>query len=319
MFPFDDGRHNGTCDVQVFHASTIWGASSAPSFQAWRKRPGAAMVSIFAIGAGGGGGTGAVGVSGSGTGSGGAGGGSGAQVYFVGPACFIPDTLYVSPGIGAPGGQGSSGGSGGVTYVNVFPDKNSVNGLVVALNGSGGTNGASGTGAGGAGPVSSLSSWMSMGGRGSFTPLAGQAGATGVTTTLGNSISVPTTGLMVTGGAGGGGVPAAGVAGTNGGGITGSGSLQTQAGGLGGTGTTTPPTIGSHGYNALPYTQFGFFYGGCGGGSTHGSATGAGLVGANGGDGAIGCGGGGGGGALTGSTAGVGGRGGDGLVVIVQW
>lgn len=61
------------------------------------------------------------------------------------------------------------------------------------------------------------------------------------------------------------------------------------------------------------------YCGGTGGGSTHGSATGAGLVGARGGAGGRGCGGGGGGGALTGSSQGMFGLGGPGQVIIVSW
>jgi hypothetical protein len=145
---------------------------------------------------------------------------------------------------------------------------------------------------------------------------AGGFAAAGTSTT-----TVAITGLAYPG-TGGGGLPAAGNAGTNGGAYATIGSnlfFPNQPGGTGAPNATTPPTSGSNGISDIK----GLFYayGGTGGGSTHGSATGAGLVGASGGSGTYGSGGGGGGGALTGTTAGttIGGNGGDSIAIIYAW
>ena len=68
-----------------------------------------------------------------------------------------------------------------------------------------------------------------------------------------------------------------------------------------------------------PILNLGYRYGGTGGASTHGTATGAGLVQSNGGVGAPGCGGGGQGSALTGSTAGIVGWGGLAYAILTCW
>jgi len=301
---------NTLADVQVFRANSY---GTSIGWSTWRKRPGANMVSIFAVSAGGKGGNGVVGANS--TAAGGGGGGSSGQAYLIMPANMLPDTLFVS----VMGGAGASAGNS--TYVAVTPNEGSVYNLLirVQVGGAGGNaSGATAGAAGGAGTIPNVSSAI-LGGMGQATFLAGQAGIIGGTTVAGTALTLPTTGLRVTGGTGGGGLPAAATVGTAGGSFTVGGILPLQSGGIGATGTTTPGGAGSNGFSAMPGAPYGFFYGGTGGGSSHGSATGAGLVGGNGGDAGYGCGGGGGGGALTGSAQGLGGRGGDGLVIIVQW
>jgi hypothetical protein len=148
--------------------------------------------------------------------------------------------------------------------------------------------------------------------------IAGQAGSAGGASVSAGALTLPTTGLLVTGGSGGGGLPAAATGNTNGGSLAGPGvapwisinnvSLQ-QA--------TQPAESGSSGH--MPVANLLYFYGGVGGCSTHGSATGAGLTQSSGGNGNYGCGGGGSGAALTGSTAGVAGKGGPAICIITCW
>lgn len=298
-------------DVQVFLPNS---PSSTTGWAKWRKRPGVSMVTIFMLGGGGSGGNGVVGANS--TAAGGGGGGSGGQSTLTIAADLLPSVLYVNAGVGgiAPAGAGQA------SRVSLSSTTTSSHQVLTANGGSGGGNAAGAT-AGAAGGAASAQNTgnnpMCVAGHTTF--LAGQAGIIGGTTVAGGSGSQPTNGLRCMGGTGGGGLPAAGVAGTAGGGIPSSDPiLLGQPASAGGSTATTPPTHGSNGYCTLP--PYGFFIGGTGGGSTHGTATGAGLVGAPGGAGGIGCGGGGGGGALTGSTAtNLGGRGGDGIVIIVAW
>lgn len=305
----------GLSDVQIFTANSPTSTGTEDGGQIWRKRPGASMVSFFALGAGGSGGHGAVGaVSAAG---GGGGGGSGAQIYTEIPAILLPDLLYVYVGVG---GQAPAG-TGGSTYVSIAPAGNIVaNNTVLKAGGatggataSGGSGGTRGTG-GGTTAAGTMSLCLS-----NFQSIIGQDGIAGSNSGAGNTVTISTGTLRVTSGAGGAGLNGSGVAGSAGGAFVVAGVFPAHPGGLGGSAATTPPTGGANGYSAMPGCLYGFFYGGAGGGSSHGSATGAGLFGGNGGSGSYGCGGGGGGGALTGSTQGLGGRGGDGLVIISSW
>ena len=302
---------NKLADVQVFYPNST---ASNVGWQTWTKRPGATMVSIFCVGGGGSGGNGVVGAAS--TAAGGGGGGSSSQSYVECPAIMLPETLFVAVGVGgiAPVGTGQ------ISRVCINPSSVAGDTLVIANAGVGGgsASGATAGAAGAAGAIATIGT-MPLSGAGTSQLIAGMAGIIGGTTVSGGALTLPA-GLRVTGGTGGGGLPAGGVAGTAGGAFALGGALAfpAQIGGIGGAAATTPPTGGSNGYAAIP--PFVFFYGGTGGGSTHGTATGAGLVGAPGGAGGYGSGGGGGGGALTGSTAAnLGGRGGDGLVIIVQW
>lgn len=301
----------GIADVQIFAANAPTSTGTEDGCAVWRKRPGATMVTIFALGAGGGGGNGTVGAVS--TAGGGGGGGSGSQVYIEIPAFLVPDTLFVSVGVG---GQGN-GATGGRSIVQLAPGTYSAqNALFVETKGGTGGNsgaggGSSGTGGGvgaiGNNPLASCA----------FVTYAGQDGNSAPGPGSPSNKNLPVTGLRVSGGCAGAGLNGSGVAGSVGGVFTNpdARAFPTTVGGTAGSTATTPGGAGSNGFEMVK----GYWCGGTGGGSSHGSATGAGLVGGMGGNGGIGSGGGGGGGALTGSVQGLGGKGGDGLVIITQW
>lgn len=290
-----------TVDIQIYRGST----PSSSSWVTWMKRRGTSWVYIFGVGGGGNGGNGAIGAVS--TAAGGGGGGSGGQTVLLIPAFLLPDTLYVTVG-----------GQGNASRVSIYPDTTAQN-IVLVANGGGNGGNASGATAGAAGSAGAVATaaTMPLGAAGNMLLLAGQAGLIGGTTVAGGSLNVPTTGLRVTGGGAGGGLPASGN-GTAGGPVTGAGQIPTVAGGESGSGTTTPPGAGRPGFNNAFRSMF-YSLGGSGGGSTHATATGAGLVQAAGGAGGIGSGGGGSGGALTGSTSATGGQGGPGLIIIASW
>lgn len=275
----------------------------------WTRPRGKSMIHIQLIGAGGDGGAGVIGAVS--TAAGGGGGGSGSICRVIIPADNLPDTLFIRFG-------GSAAGS---SYVLATPDYNAAPnafGVVAKANrgGAGGAaSGATGGTAGGAGnaPVNSdmLLGWTYA------TVLAGSAGTAGGTTAAGTALNIGTSGLYLTGGTGGAGLGNAGSTGSAGGAINGSGFLPTHPGGTAAGASTTRPGDGAAGIQ--PLNKVFFFYGGTGGGSTAGNATGAGLVQASGGNGAPGCGGGGSGGALTGSTAGTPGQGGPSFCIITCW
>lgn len=296
-------------DVQTF---TGWAQPAVfTDWRVWTKPRGVSMVAILAVGAGGNGGNGAVGANS--TAAGGGGGGSGGQSYVCLPAIFVPDILYVIAH--APGNASS------LSTVAINPDT-TVTGANTICRAVAGTNGGNASGAtagvaGTAGGVNAISASV-LAGMGVYNFLAGQAGIAGGAAAGGSALTLPTTGLCITGGTGGGGVPGAGSQGTPGGNITGAGVLPTLNGGAAQATATSPGNAGSNGL-LCGFRNLEFSMGGTGGGSSHGSATGAGLFGGNGGNGGIGCGGGGGGGCLTGGTAGIGGLGGAGQVVILAW
>ena len=272
----------------------------------WPKPRGKSMIDILLVGPGGNGGAGAIGANS--TAAGGGGGGSGGQTRLTMPLHLLPDTLYLSV---------MPGGSSTTSRVSISPTTTANDQLMVANAGGNGGNAAGAT-AGAAGAAGAIATVANMPLGWAFaTVLAGQAGIIGGTTVAGGALTLPLTGLLVTGGTGGGGLPAAATTGTNGGSITPAGSFLGLFPGLGPTVATTPAGSGNGGFRPIPNMPYG--YGGTGGGSTHGSATGAGLVQSSGGNGAPGCGGGGSGGALTGSTAGVVGQGGPAFCIITVW
>lgn len=262
------------------------------------------MVAMLCISAGGNGGGGAVGAVS--TAGGGGGGASGKIAFVCVPINRLPETLFVdvsaSPFIVIGPGALVQG-----------------NGVLYASGGAAGANGGAGTGGAGAPSVSvPLISDQPLAGMGVFNFIVNQAGIIGGAAIAGANLTLPTTGIIVTGGTGGGGLGATAVVGKDGGSFTVSGAFPPHSGGLGGSAATTPGGHGSNGFDNV-IAGLRYSYGGTGGGSSHGSATGAGLFGGNGGAGGIGCGGGGGGGCLTGGVAGVGGRGGPGQIVIIAW
>lgn len=303
-------------DVQEF----IGDASAVGvGWKTWTKPRGVSMVYIFAVGQGGGGGDAVAGAAS--TAAGGGGGGSGGQTTLMIPAYLLPDTLYISGGKGGPNNTSTSATATFSTYVAVHPGNNAaptVNNVVLIANG--GASGGKSAGAtpgpvGTAGAIATIAT-MPLGGLGTYTLLAGQVGIIG-SNTAGAALTIPTTGLVVTGGAGGAGVPAANTAGNAGGAITGGGVIPSVAGGTGG---TTAPTAGNPGNSGMrPFKNLFYWLGGTGGGSTGLTVTPTGSNGGNGGNGGYGCGGGGGGGAFTASSFGVGGRGGASYVAIISW
>lgn len=293
-------------DVQVFIGTR--GSTVSP----WQKPRGVSMIYMLVLGSGGNGGNGAVGAAS--TAAGGGGGGSGAQATLLVPAIFLPDVLQVWTGF--PGFSSTvslrdpliNGGIGAGEYI-----------LLAAAGGAGGNaSGATGGTSGTAGGVPAIGN-NPLAGLGRYTFLAGQAGVGGGTTSFASDLIRPTTGLVVTGGTGGGGLGAAGT-GTNGGGnILAAGVFPSIRGGGSGllANTNSRGENGSSGHQSLPGLLH--FSGGAGGASQATNITPAAAGGGFGGNGAPGCGGGGGGGGFTGSTQALGGSGGPGLVIIIAW
>jgi hypothetical protein len=288
-------------------------------WKTWTKPRGASMVYIFGLGQGGGGGEAVAGAAS--TAAGGGGGGSGGQTSLLIPAYLLPDTLYISAGKGNPSNTSTSAAASFSTYVAVHPGNNAAptaNNTVLIANGgaSGGKSaGATAGPVGTAGAIATIAT-MPLAGLGTYTLTAGQVGIIGGTTGNGAALTVPVTGLVVTGGSGGGGLPAISTAGGNGGGITGGGVIPSVTAASGG---TTAPTGGANGVEGTrPFKGMGYWMGGTGGGAS-GTSAGSGSTGGNGGNGSIGSGGGGGGGAFTAFAFGVGGRGGPGYVLIASW
>ena len=296
-------------DTAIFNGTAV---TVGTSWQTWRKPIGKSMATIMVFGGGGGGGTGVIGANS--TAAGGGGGGSGSQTVVDIPLDFLPSRLYVSVPVGATG-------VGLAAYVSTQPNT-TTNHVIASANGGGVGGNASGATAGtlGTGATASGASAMALGFAFVRSSIAGNAGVAGGTTGAGTGFTTAQTGIRLTGGTGGGGLPAAATNGSDGGILTGVAAsliLPTLPGGFGATSATTPAGAGADGMRVSGQIGDIFFMGGTGSGSTHGSATGAGLVQAAGGNGGIGSGGGGMGGALTGSTAAVASKGGAGFVMIV--
>jgi len=291
-------------DVQVF----VGGGINAAQAVTWQKPRGKSMGHILIVGPGGNGGAGVIGANS--LAGGGGGGGSGGQTSLRFPLHLIPDTLFLYL---------PQGGVFQNAQVSISDNLNASNIFAQAGAGAVGGNGtavpAGGVGGSGGGAVGSTQ--LRLGWQFIQQAIGGQTGATGGTTGAGSSVALPTSGLLVTAGASGAGLVAAAVSGGNGGRLTPAGVFGGTPGASGAGAATFIPESGAHGYQPIPNLLY--YYGGSGGASTHGSATGAGLVQASGGDGAPGCGGGGSGAALTGSTPGVVGLGGPAFCIITCW
>lgn len=123
---------------------------------------------------------------------------------------FLPDTLMISVGHAAQ-----------ATRVAVVATNLATDTVALATGGSAGGNAAGATaGAAGAAGGGSAISAMPRAGSGIINGLPGIAGIIGGTTVAGAALTIPQTGLRTTGGTGGGGLPAAAVAGTAGGAFT---------------------------------------------------------------------------------------------------
>lgn len=296
----------------IFYPNSV---ATSVGWQTYNIPKSVTMLYIFLLAGGGGGGSGhTAGVSG-----GGAGGGSSGQTSVLIPAAMLPPTIHLSIGHG-----GAVGAAGIASRISIRPDAIANHCLALANPGSQGGNSTSGTGgtAGAAGSVATIGN-MPLAALGQFQLLGGQVGVNGgASAANGLNITLPVTGLVVTGGASGAGTPTAvNTSGFTGGSFTIPNNFvfPPHQGGIGGpTGTpTTPPEAGSHGINFV--NGLNYFYGGAGGGSVASNATGAGNSRGAGGNAGYGCGGGGGGAGLTGAGGGAGGRGGDGLAIIYAW
>jgi hypothetical protein len=316
MLDFNHVMATPGADIQYF-VNPI--TTTLREWKTWQKPRGVKWIYMLGVGGGGSGGSGA---AVAGTGGSGAGGGSGSQTMVMIPAMFVPDTLYVQCGQGGLGPTTSavSNVAGLPTYVAIEPGTaNTANMTLLSANpGTNGTAAAAAISGGLAGNQanSATLAQMPLAGRGIYNFLAGQIGIGGSANTApGTANTLPTTGLIVTGGAGGGGCN--GATAFAGGGITGVGLgtgldfFPTLAGGIAATGST-PAGAGGN-YIARNFLMN---YGGAGGG---GATTTLGGIAGAGAPGAPGCGGGGGGGANSTNTTVKGGDGGSGFVYIISW
>jgi hypothetical protein len=284
--------------------------------QVWEKPSNVTMIYMTAIGAGGAGGSGfssAVSTSR----CGGGGGGSGGICSILVAANRLPDRLYVIVG----DAKDATASNGGTTVVSISPELTNNNResylpMHVIVGAGGGGRGGNGTATsrGGAGTASvgfgkgtsSFSGPQSI-----VSAITGQNGSTGGNINTGTDLTYPATGILLSGGTGGG-----GNAGYRGGNLNVPASqnsaniiipsLDGGSPGLFGT------RAGGRGLDGFARFDFLAFTGGTGGGSSYDDT----ASGGDGGVGAIGCGGGGGG---AGNPGGTGGLGGNGLVIITCW
>ena len=278
-------------------------------WQTWQKPKGVKFIQMYLIGGGGGGSSGYTNNT-STVRLGGGGGGGSSQSMGIFPSYVLPDTLYISVGMGGNGQTSSiSGTSGGISYVSVMPNILPIN-VILASSNSGATCSNVQTG-GVAGSVFTAVNGI-LSNLGIITTNGGGNGANG-----GTQASSPggNTSLYMTSGGAGGGAITSGNTTANGGGVS-AGSLNpTISGGI---------TTGILNGISNPYNYFSdgnismknpmLFSGGLGGASSTTSN------GGNGGNGSYGCGGGGGGASTIGNgIGGNGGNGGNGLVIITCW
>lgn len=305
----------------------------------WTKPKGSRLTYFWVVGGGGGGG-GGVGTNG----GGGGGGGSGGVSKLIIPSILLPDTLYVSPGLGGSGGQGQLNNSpttaarGYPSYVSTAKLNNASLGgtnlsipvnatLIMANNGNYGEmgNGVSKS-PGGAGATALNVSAMPLIRLGIYQIEGGASGGDGgFTPSAASSVNFLDSNGFTTGGAGGGS--------TNTGVATSGASISLGTGYPPLSGGVTGVTLGGHGSHGLNanvilqnlnldslnlWTCL-TFTGGAGGGGVIGTGTGT-SYGGNGGNGGFGCGGGGGGSSAsaTNKYGGNGGNGGPGFVMIIS-
>jgi len=295
-------------DIQVFTGNS---PTAGAVWQTWVKPRGKTMCSIWMVGKGGNGGNGAVGAVSAAAGGGG--GGSGGIITLLIPMSALPNILYLSL-------AGQSATTTLASYITTYPSVVVNHTIAIANGGGNGGNASAGTGgtAGGAGAASAVGSMPLGWPFKQHTPVAsaqGVAGAAGASAVY--TAAQLIVGTTVFGGTGGAGVPAAGAVGNINAGYAAVGSFPAHTYVNTATAATLPGTPGPDGILPIPGMRIAF--GGLGGGSSHGSATGAGLFGGKGGNGIMGSGGGGGGGCLTGGTAGLGGQGGPAMAIITSF
>lgn len=274
----------------------------------WRKPPNASMVCILAMGGGGGGG--GAGRSTTTTASGGGSGASAEWSLVLVPAAILPESLYVTAGLGGVGGTGSAvdnGGpvaasDGGLSCVSTYPstslteDQN----LFALSRAGGGSFGSSGGSLGGPSSDDGPRSLVIRGRASGVNGYAGTADGTDVT-----AQTVFGAGRPWTSGQGGGGINMVGATDGTGGGWSAVANTLNLA-------VSTPAASGSSGSSGFNHIMSGAGYAGTGG---TGNAAG---TGGNGGNGfGYGCGGSGGGAGR--DAGGNGGMGGPGVVYIISW
>lgn len=304
MPPFHLPTNLGKADVQVFsnHANS----TNDADYATYMKPKGKTMLYIYVAAAGGGGGGGFTGIAGSARGGGGGGGSGGVSTLLI-PLSLLPDNLIVAPGQAGVGVSTGTGGTGETAWVSISPlySTTAANLLLRVSGGSGGVSGTATAGGGGgaAGGALSIANNI-LAGMGLYNSLAAQAATAGGAHTgaVGVAQTIPTNGINVMGGTGGGGVTAADFAG---GLITGVSSSFISEGR-----SQNAPAGSNNGAGGFSLPNYLFHYPGMGGGSSNAG------VGGSGGNAGYGSGGGGGGG---GTTGGRGGDGGSGLVVMIAW
>ena len=306
MLDFNHVLATPNYDIQTFYGTSDAAGQTTSNITDWRtwvKPRGINWVYMIGVGAGSSGGNGVF-TGADVSGIGGPGGGSGSQTIIIAPAFLIPSILYIKTGLGGIQTSSLSGAvavSGGGTYVTMEPVITTTGTSPLFFINSGG--GSASTG----GTVGSVRI-------GSGTVVNGQNGVVSSLITVG-SITLPQTGLMITGGASGGYKATTGGAQGAGGNITGIGlgdTFPTLPGGVASS-LGVGAGAGANGFMVKPFS----YYGGSGGGGGGFVSTGLGSIGGAGGNGGPGCGGGGSGAGYV--SVGIGGRGGDGFVIIISW
>jgi hypothetical protein len=284
---------NSQQDIKIFYGS------GTNSWQTWSKPRNCQWVWIMCVGGAGGGAGGNINL----TTSGSSGGGSGGVSRAMFNASHLPDTIFISVGLGGAGGVSNANGSNGTrSLVGILPNTTATN-LILTSGVSAASSGLlSGTTASGeavfntgAAAFSTLSTFLAVGG-------VNAAGST-----LSPTDVTPLVRVTCQGAQGAGYDTTTPVA------INGASILSSNLSSLisGGTGTIEPLSNGGDGGNGITSWKPFFSTGGAGGGNSQSG------VGGNGGKGGIGSGGGSGG--SGGVTGGNGGNGGDGLVIIVSF
>lgn len=334
-FSLDDEK------VKIYVGSVI-NSSVVNNYYVWNKPVDCKLVSMICIGGGGGGGGGKCDNTSTIKYSGG-GGGSGSITTYTTLSCFLPDVLYIKPGIGGKGGSGqlynstnATNGTGGESsFVVTIPATTSqlTGGSYVVFKASGGSGGVAGTSTFGQEGTGFNSDSIYTYNSNCYGIFSGMAGHYGTSWTNLNSVLTTSAGFasfknpFSSGGTGGGGISS--LVGSNGGDIkllpgylTSSVPIYSgnyipggQTGASGGDGNN------GYNYGVIPFQGITLNYplvftGGTGGGAS----TSTGSNGGNGGHGGIGSGGGGGGSSVggTGTRGGNGGDGGPGMVIIIS-
>lgn len=279
---------NHIADIQIFTPTPN------NTWQIWSKPTSKTMAYIIAIGGGNSGAGGESDVSGTYR-LGGAGGGSAAFMSCYISLHFLPDVLYVLPGLGAePAPPNTTGNLGNYSYVCV--NRSIDLAARVAISGSS-LGGIAQINAAGTAATAATAADITYGNCGLLSFNNGRAGATGGGGADGSSITVISTSQALPGGSGGGGSSVV--------------DSFTQGGNQMGLEEVINTVFGGNVIhpNGFEGDKGKFPFSAGTGGAGDGIATGY-----NGGKGGYGCGGGGGG---AGVTGGYGGAGGDGLVIIV--